>query len=77
MKWKAFLNKKSGLTAMCKLVPDFREIENASNEGNPDAVVAINKFVSTIAQYVARYAAVMEGIDAIVFTGESEKTNSE
>ena len=66
---ESILNKKSGLTAMCKLVPDFREIENASNEGNPDAVVAINKFVSTIAQYVARYAAVMEGIDAIVFTG--------
>ena len=66
---ESILNKKSGLTAVSKLVPDFREIENASNEGNEDAIIAINKFVSTIAQYIARYAAVMEGIDAVVFTG--------
>ena len=66
---ESILNKKSGLTAVSKLVPDFREIENASNEGNEDAIIAINKFVSIIAQYIARYAAVMEGIDAVVFTG--------
>lgn len=66
---ESILNKKSGLTAVSKLVPDFREIENASNEGNENAIIAINKFVSTIAQYIARYAAVMEGIDAVVFTG--------
>ena len=66
---ESILNKKSGLTAVSKLVPDFREIENASNEGNEDPIIAINKFVSTIAQYIARYAAVMEGIDAVVFTG--------
>lgn len=66
---ESILNKKSGLTAVSKLVPDFREIENASTEGNEDAIIAINKFVSIIAQYIARYAAVMEGIDAVVFTG--------
>lgn len=66
---ESVLNKKSGLTAVSKLVPDFREIENASNEGNEDAIIAINKFVSTIAQYIARYATVMEGIDAVIFTG--------
>lgn len=66
---ESILNKKSGLTAVSKLVPDFREIENASNEGNEHAIIAINKFVSIIAQYIARYAAVMEGIDAVVFTG--------
>ena len=66
---ESILNKKSGLTAVSKLVPDFREIENASNEGTEDAIIAINKFVSIIAQYIARYAAVMEGIDAVVFTG--------
>ena len=63
------LNKKSGLSALAKYVPDFREIENASKNGNNDALTAINKFVSSVAQYVARYAVVMEGIDAIVFTG--------
>ena len=62
------LNKKSGLSGMANLEPDFREIENKSYE-NADAKLAINKFVSTVAQYIARYAVVMEGIDSIVFTG--------
>ncbi len=63
------LNKKSGLTAISKLPPDFRTIEATAYEGNGDAKVAIKKFVSTVAQYIARYATEMEGIDAIVFTG--------
>ena len=33
------LNKKSGLSGMSNLVPDFREI--ASNEGQPDAKIAV------------------------------------
>ena len=66
---ESILNKQSGLMAISKLVPDFREIENAWQNGNPDAETAIKKFVSTIAQFIARYAVVMEGIDAVVFTG--------
>ena len=63
------LNKQSGLTAISALPPDFRTIEAASYEGNAKAKVAIQKFVSTVAQFIARYAAEMEGLDAIVFTG--------
>ncbi len=63
------LNKQSGLTAISSLPPDFRTIEAASYEGNEKAKVAIQKFVSTVAQFIARYAAEMEGLDAIVFTG--------
>ena len=63
------LNKQSGLTAISALPPDFRTIEAASYEGNAKAKVAIQKFVSTLAQFIARYAAEMEGLDAIVFTG--------
>ena len=66
---ESILNKKSGLSAISKFVPDFREIESASKNGNEEALIAINKFVSSVAQYIARYAVVMEGIDAIVFTG--------
>lgn len=65
----SLLNKKSGLLGISELVPDFREIENASHEGNEKAIMAVNHFTSQIAQYVARYAAAMNGIDAIVFTG--------
>jgi len=66
---ESILNKKSGLSAISGLVPDFRVIENESKNSNEEALIAINKFESSVAQYIARYAAVMEGIDAVVFTG--------
>ncbi|MBE5821973.1 MAG: acetate kinase [Clostridiales bacterium] len=62
------LNKKSGLAAVSKLSPDYREIENASFE-NEDAFVANQIFVSQIAQYIARYASILGEVDNIVFTG--------
>ena len=63
------LNKESGVMGISGLVPDFREIEAQSYENNERAYVAMECFKSTIAQYIARYAAVMNGIDVIVFTG--------
>ena len=62
------LNKKSGLAAVADLSPDFRYIEEMSFS-NLDAKNAIDMFVSKVAEYIARYAAKMQGIDAIVFTG--------
>lgn len=64
------LNKKSGLYGMTGLNPDFREIELASyEEDKPKAKVAIDLFTKTIAQFVAKYAVSLKGVDAIVFTG--------
>ena len=63
------LNKKSGVAGISGLAPDFRVIEYASNEGNERARIAINSFNYSIAGYIAKYAAEMDGIDYIVFTG--------
>ncbi len=64
------LNKKSGLYGITGLNPDFREIELASYEDDkPKAQVAIELFTKTIAQFVAKYAVSLKGIDSIVFTG--------
>lgn len=63
------LNKKSGVAGISGLAPDFRVIEDASNEGNERARIAINSFNYSIAGYIAKYAAEMNGIDYIVFTG--------
>ena len=66
----ALLNKKSGLYGITGLDPDFREIELASyEEDKPKAKVAINMFTKIIAQFVAKYAVSLKGIDAVVFTG--------
>ncbi len=64
----SILNKKSGLSAIARMAPDFREIEEKSYT-DEDAKVAIEIFNSTVAQYIARYAVKLGGVDAIVFTG--------
>ena len=66
----SLLNKKSGLYGISGLDPDFREIEAASSDPNePRSKIAIELFTRTIAQFVARYAVSMKGIDVVVFTG--------
>ncbi len=66
----SILNKKSGLYGITGLNPDFREIELASYEDDkPKAQVAIELFTKTIAEFVAKYAVSLKGIDAVVFTG--------
>lgn len=66
----SILNKQSGLVGISGLVPDFREIEVASREREEEkSMIAIHLFNTQVAQYIAKYAVSMEGIDAIVFTG--------
>ena len=65
----SLLNKESGVMGVTGLAPDFRVIEQASNEGNERADLAMKMFKYSVASYIARYAAAMGGIDAIVFTG--------
>lgn len=63
------LNKKSGLSGMSGLEPDFRVIENKSNEDNDDAKLAVENFNYSIASYIAKYTVAMNGVDYIIFTG--------
>ena len=62
------LNKKSGLSGISKLAPDFRYIESVSCE-NEEAALVVEIFTRKVAEYILRYAAVMKGLDVIVFTG--------
>ena len=63
------LNKASGVQGISGLAPDFRVIENESVEGNERALIAMNNFKYSVAGFVAKYAAAMNGVDAIIFTG--------
>ena len=66
----SLLNKKSGLYGITGLAPDFRQIELASyEEDKPKAHIAIEIFTKSIAQFVAKYAVSMGGLDVVVFTG--------
>ena len=62
------LNKKSGLLALSGISVDNRDIEYAMEEGNEQAIFALKEYHYIIAQYIARYAAAMNGVDVITFT---------
>ena len=63
------LNKKSGLSSISNMAPDFRVIEEESNNGIESAKIAIEQFNYSIASYIAKYAVAMNGVDYIIFTG--------
>ncbi|MBK5251173.1 MAG: acetate kinase [Peptostreptococcaceae bacterium] len=62
------LNKKSGVLGISGISSDFRDIESAAKEGNARAQLALDKFNVSVKKYIAACAAVMGGVDAIVFT---------
>ena len=62
------LNKKSGVLGISGVSSDFRDIENAANEGNKQAALALEAFQYSVKKYIGAYAAAMGGVDAIVFT---------
>lgn len=63
------LNKKSGVSGISGLAPDFRVIETESYNDNETAKIAMESFKYAIASYIAKYAVAMNGIDYIIFTG--------
>lgn len=62
------LNKKSGVLGISGVSSDFRDLENASKEGNTRAQLAIDVFIYDVKKYIGAYAAAMGGVDAVVFT---------
>lgn len=69
------LNKESGIAALSEVSSDFRDITKAIEEGNAKAKTAFETYVQSIVRYVGSYIAVMNGVDAIVFTaGIGENT---
>jgi len=64
------LNKKSGFLGMAGIgSSDVRDVLTAMEKGNARATAAIQVFVYQIRKYLGAYTAVMNGLDAVVFTG--------
>ncbi|MGI6301970.1 MAG: acetate kinase [Gracilibacteraceae bacterium] len=62
------LNKKSGVLGVSGVSNDFRDIEEAADNGNERAKLALDVYVHYVKKYIGAYAAVMNGVDVIVFT---------
>lgn len=62
------LNKKSGLLGISGVSSDMRDVEAAAQAGNERAQLALQIFYNRVRKYIGQYIAVMDGVDAIVFT---------
>jgi acetate kinase len=63
------VNKYSGVLGVSGVSSDMREIETAVNEGNERAELSLKIYAYKIRKYIGAYAAVLGGLDVLVFTG--------
>lgn len=63
------VNKKSGLQGVSGVSSDARDIDAAVKAGNHRADLARKMFIYRVIKYIGAYAAAMNGVDTIVFTG--------
>jgi acetate kinase len=63
-----FLNKESGVLGITGISSDMRDVENADNNGDKMAHLALEMYSYRIKKYIGAYAAAMNGVDIIVFT---------
>jgi acetate kinase len=63
----ALLNKRSGMLGLTGY-SDMRDIGNAVKAGNQDAALALEIYAYRVKKYIGSYAALLNGLDAIVFT---------
>ncbi len=63
------MGKQGGLLGISGVSPDLREVQAAAAEGNERAKLAIDAFIESIRHYVGAYLAILNGCDALVFTG--------
>jgi len=72
------LNTRSGLLGISGSSNDMRDCLQAAAGGDPRAELAVELFDHRIILYIGAYFAVLESLDAIVFTGgigENSRTN--
>ena len=64
-----YMNKKSGFLGVSGIGSDNRDVQAASLEGNKRAQLVSDMLVYEIKKYIGSYAAAMNGLDAVLFTG--------
>ena len=62
------LNKQSGFLGISGISSDMRDVEEAAAKGDRNAQISIDMLYQGIKKYIAAYAAVMGGVDAVIFT---------
>ncbi|MBN1132635.1 MAG: acetate kinase [Bacteroidales bacterium] len=63
------INKKSGIMGISEISSDMRDVEMAYYEGNEKAALALTMYAYRVKKFIGAYAAIMNGLDCIIFTG--------
>jgi len=70
------LNTHSGLLGLSEYSNDMRDIVKQCEEGNKKAILAKNKYVRRVVDYISQYYTLLEGCDVIVLTAGVGENNS-
>ncbi len=63
------LGTNAGLAGLSGISADMRDINKAIEQGDKRAKLARDKFIYDIKRYIGEYLVIMQGLDAIAFTG--------
>ncbi len=63
------INKRSGMVGISEISSDMRDLELAYYEGNERANLALTMYAYRVKKFIGAYAAIMNGVDSIIFTG--------
>lgn len=71
-----FLNKKSGVLGISGVSSDFRDVQDAAEHGDDRAQLSLDIFCYGVKKYIGKYIAVLNGVDAVVFTAGIGENNA-
>lgn len=63
------LNHRSGLVALSGGESDMRLLQNAMQQGDERAALAVHIFAGAVRKFIGAYAAELGGLDLLIFTG--------
>ena len=65
----SYLNKQCGILGVSGVSSDMRELNNAIEQGNARARLALDMLIYRVKKFIGSYMAVLGRVDAITFTG--------
>jgi len=63
------INQRSGMMGISEISSDMRDLELAYYEGNERANLALTMYAYRVKKFIGAYAAIMNGVDCVIFTG--------
>ena len=70
------LNRRSGLLGLSECSSDMRDIVAKCEENDERCIVAKNKYVRRVVDYIAQYYVLLNGVDVIAFTAGVGENNA-